>query len=133
VMRVINANPSLATSLLAIALVCLVHPALGLLILVLSHVLCCHHALCSYFTASSKGRTENLYGFGNGEKSSSFKYDKSEEGLPVDENNSSPDSARSYGDTQLEIYHHRHGLLILHLLSLLMFLPSLVAWLEVQS
>ncbi|KAJ0778195.1 putative GPI inositol-deacylase PGAP1, alpha/Beta hydrolase [Helianthus annuus] len=131
VLRVINANPSLATSLLAIALVCFVHPALGLLILVLSHVLCCHHALCSYFTASSKARTEDFYGFGNGGKSSIFKSDKSEEGLSGDENSSnSPDSAKSYGDTQLEIFHHRHGLLILHLLSLLMFLPSLVAWLE---
>ncbi|KAI3716595.1 hypothetical protein L1987_67578 [Smallanthus sonchifolius] len=131
VMRVINANPSLATSLLAIALVCFVHPALGLLMLVSSHMLCCHHALCSYFTASSKARSEDLFGFGQGGKSSNFKNDESEEGLPVDENSSgSPDSARSYGDTQLEIFHHRHGLLILHLLSLLMFLPSLVAWLE---
>ncbi|MFS7894760.1 hypothetical protein Hanom_Chr00s002045g01690831 [Helianthus anomalus] len=85
----------------------------------------------SYFTASSKARTEDFYGFGNGGKSSIFKSDKSEEGLSGDENSSnSPDSAKSYGDTQLEIFHHRHGLLILHLLSLLMFLPSLVAWLE---
>lgn len=128
VMRVINANPSLAMSLLAIALVCFVHPALGLLILLFSHVLCCHNALCSFFTASSKARSEDLFGFGNGVKSSN---DENEEGLPVDENSSgTPDSARSYGETQLEIFHHRHGLLILHLLSLLMFLPSLVAWLE---
>ncbi|KVH90625.1 GPI inositol-deacylase PGAP1-like protein [Cynara cardunculus var. scolymus] len=110
VMRVINANPSLAMSLLAIALVCFVHPALGLLILLFSHVLCCHNALC---------------------RSSKSNNDENEEGLPVDENSSgTPDSARSYGETQLEIFHHRHGLLILHLLSLLMFLPSLVAWLE---
>nr|XP_043613112.1 uncharacterized protein LOC122585082 [Erigeron canadensis] len=127
-MRVINANPSLALSLLAIALVCFVHPALGLLILIFSHVLCCHHALCSFFTASSKACNEDLFGFGNVEKSSN---NESEEGLGMDENSSStPDSARSYGDTQLEIFHHRQGLLILHLLCLLMFLPSLVAWLE---
>ncbi|KAI3706527.1 hypothetical protein L6452_24330 [Arctium lappa] len=131
VMRVINANPSLAMSLLAIALVCFVHPALGLLILLLSHVLCCHNALCSFFTASSKARSEDLFGFGNGVKSSKSNNDENEEGLPVDENSSgTPDSARSYGETQLEIFHHRHGLLILHLLSLLMFLPSFVAWLE---
>nr|GEW49285.1 putative GPI inositol-deacylase PGAP1-like, alpha/beta hydrolase fold protein [Tanacetum cinerariifolium] len=120
--RVIN------TSLLAIVLVCFVHPALGLLVLLFSHVACCHHALCSFFTASSKSRNEDLFGFGNDVKTLNV---ESEEGLPVDENSSnSPDSARSYGDTQLEIFHHRHGLLILHLLSLLMFLPSVVAWLE---
>ncbi|XP_076883428.1 uncharacterized protein LOC143532200 isoform X1 [Bidens hawaiensis] len=131
VMRVINTNPSLATSLFAIALVCFVHPALGLLIIVFSHIMCCHHALCSYFTASSKARSEDLYGFGNGGKSSNLKNNGSEEGLPVDESGSStPDSARSYGDTQLEIFHHSHGLLILHLLTLLMFLPSLISWLE---
>lgn len=131
VSRVINVNSSLATSLVAIALVCFVHPALGLLISLFSHSLCCHHALCSYFTASSKARREDLFGFGNNEKSFKFKNDESEEGLGVDESSSStPDSTRSYGDTQLEIFHHRHGLLILHLLSLLMFLPSLVAWFE---
>ncbi|KAK9079209.1 hypothetical protein SSX86_000879 [Deinandra increscens subsp. villosa] len=131
VIRIINSNPSLATSLLAVVLVCFVHPALGLLILVFSHVLCCHHALCSFFTASSKDRSEDIFGFGNGRKSSNFKDNESEEGLPVDDHSSStPDSTRSYGDTQLEIFHHRHGLLVLYLLYLLMFLPSLVAWLE---
>ncbi|KAL8227165.1 hypothetical protein R6Q57_016997 [Mikania cordata] len=131
VTRVINANPSLATSLLAIALVCFVHPALGLLILVFSHVLCCHHALCSYFTASSKARTEDIFGFRNDGKLSNLKNVASEDALHVDENScGTPDSARSYGDTQLEIFHHRHGLLTLHLLSLLMFLPSLISWLE---
>ncbi|KAJ0480624.1 putative GPI inositol-deacylase PGAP1, alpha/Beta hydrolase [Helianthus annuus] len=126
VTRVINANPSLATSLLAIVLVYFVHPALGLLILVFSHVLCCHHALCSFLTASSEARAEDLFGFGSG-----IKKIESEVGLPVDDHSSSsPDSTRSYGDTQLEMFHHRHGLLILHLLCLLMFLPSLVAWLE---
>ncbi|MFS8004816.1 hypothetical protein Hanom_Chr13g01230191 [Helianthus anomalus] len=126
VTRVINANPSLATSLLAIFLVYFVHPALGLLILVFSHVLCCHHALCSFLTASSEARAEDLFGFGSG-----IKKIESEVGLPVDDHSSSsPDSTRSYGDTQLEMFHHRHGLLILDLLCLLMFLPSLVAWLE---
>lgn len=43
----------------------------------------------------------------------------------------SPTYTRSYGEAQLEIFHHRHGLLILHLLAALMFVPSLVAWLQV--
>ncbi|KAL4591801.1 hypothetical protein LXL04_004773 [Taraxacum kok-saghyz] len=126
VTRVINVNSSLATSIVAISLVCFVHPALGLLILIFSHATCCHHALCSYFTASSKARSEDLFGFKNKESESGL-------GLGVDENSSgTPDSTRSYGETQLEIYHHRHGLLILHLLSLLMFLPSLVAGLSMK-
>ncbi|KAC9404470.1 hypothetical protein E3N88_45894 [Mikania micrantha] len=84
-----------------------------------------------YFTASSKARTEDIFGFRNDGKLSNLKNVESEDALHVDENScGTPDSARSYGDTQLEIFHHRHGLLTLHLLSLLMFLPSLISWLE---
>ncbi|KAH9743748.1 Hydrolases acting on ester bond [Citrus sinensis] len=43
---------------------------------------------------------------------------------------SSPDSSKTFSDTQLEIFHHRHGLLILHLLASLMFVPSLMAWFQ---
>lgn len=51
--------------------------------------------------------------------------------LPLEENqNSTYGSPNSYGDIQLEVFHHRHGLLILHLLAMLMFAPSLVAWLQ---
>lgn len=46
-------------------------------------------------------------------------------------NSSSLDSAKSYSDTQLEIFNHRHGLLVLHLLATLMFVPSLIAWIQV--
>ena len=52
--------------------------------------------------------------------------------LPVDEGNStSPSSTKSFGDSQLEIFNYQHGILILHLLAALMFMPSLVAWLQV--
>ncbi|GFZ19097.1 hypothetical protein Acr_27g0008360 [Actinidia rufa] len=43
---------------------------------------------------------------------------------------STPDSTRSFGETQLETFHHRHGLLMLHFLATLMFVPSLVAWIQ---
>ncbi|KNA13999.1 hypothetical protein SOVF_111530 isoform B [Spinacia oleracea] len=82
VVRVVRSNPVLMTALVAIILVCFVHPALGLSVLLISHALSCHNALCSY------------------------------------------------DDIQLEIFHHRHGMLILHLLAMLMFAPSLVAWLQ---
>lgn len=42
----------------------------------------------------------------------------------------SPDS-KSFGETQLDVFHHRHGLLILHLLATMMFAPSVVAWFQV--
>lgn len=52
--------------------------------------------------------------------------------FPTNETRSgSPEYKKSYGDTQLEIFHHRHGLLVLHLLATLMFGPSLAAWLQV--
>ncbi|RVW93994.1 hypothetical protein CK203_034108 [Vitis vinifera] len=46
VVRALRANPLLVTALVAITLVCFVHPALGLFILLFSHALCCHNALC---------------------------------------------------------------------------------------
>lgn len=48
VVRVLQGNPSLVTALAAIILVFLVHPALGLFVLLLSHSLCCHSMLCWY-------------------------------------------------------------------------------------
>ena len=173
-MRVLRVNPLLVTALAAITLGCIVHPALGLFILILSHALCCHNALCryfsclnslylpllcihfifrtmipvlsvspclcdSFFTASfrSNARMKELLDFkdvGN-ERSQQFasKHDSGlNQNFQLEENSSSsPDSSRSFGDTQLEIFHHRHGLLILHLLATLMFVPSFVAWLQV--
>lgn len=52
--------------------------------------------------------------------------------LPLEENhNNTGGSPNSFSDIQLEIFHQRHGLLILHLLAMLMFAPSFVAWLQV--
>lgn len=52
--------------------------------------------------------------------------------LPQDENNcNSPDFAKIFGETQLEVFHHQHGLLVLHLLAMIMFVPSMMAWVQV--
>lgn len=48
VVRVLRANPSLVTALAAITMGCLIHPALGLFVLLFSHAFCCHSALCRY-------------------------------------------------------------------------------------
>ncbi|KAH7847529.1 hypothetical protein Vadar_027217 [Vaccinium darrowii] len=130
VVRAVKMNPSLVTALVAVTLVCFVHPALGLFLLLLSHALSCHSALSSHaqskesFNSRNEGhdRSEQLT-FRNG-------HGLNQQSLLDDSCSSSPDSARSFGDTQLEMFHHRHGLLILHFLAALMFVPSLVAWLQ---
>jgi GPI inositol-deacylase len=48
--------------------------------------------------------------------------------LPMDD---SPRAPKSFTDSQLELFDYRHGIMILHLLTTLMFAPSLVAWLQV--
>lgn len=47
-LRVVKANPLLVTALAAITLVCLVHAAFGLFIILSLDALCCHSALCRY-------------------------------------------------------------------------------------
>ncbi|XP_050234026.1 uncharacterized protein LOC126682404 isoform X2 [Mercurialis annua] len=125
VIRVLRVNLSLVTALTAITLGCFVHPALGLFVLLLSHVFCCHTALCGH------ARRKEFFDFRDDGNQSVFRNGVFNHNTPLEENSStSPNSSKSFGDTQLEIFHHRHGLLILHLLATLMFVPSLVAWLQ---
>ncbi|XP_062006245.1 uncharacterized protein LOC133723437 [Rosa rugosa] len=60
----------MVTALAAITLACLVHPGLGLLVLLLSHALCCHTALCSFISQPcSHARRHELFDYkkdGNG-------------------------------------------------------------------
>lgn len=42
-------------------------------------------------------------------------------------------SEKSFVETQADIFNHVHGLLILHLLAALMFVPSLAAWFQVLN
>ncbi|XP_062151546.1 GPI inositol-deacylase isoform X6 [Alnus glutinosa] len=128
----------LVKALVAITLACLVHPALGLFVLLLSHALCCHSMLCSFLTASFRSHVQRkeLVDYKNkgndGSQQFTSKFDgRSDQILPLEEKSSnSLDSSKSFGDTQLEMFHHRHGMLILHLVAALMFVPSLVAWLQ---
>lgn len=116
--RVLKMNPLLFTALVASMMVCLLHPALGLFVLLLFHAFCCHSALCSFLTASSHShaRRKEL-------------FDSNHEGN-YQNISSNPECAQSFSDTQIEIFHHQHGLIILHLFAALMFVPSLVAWFQ---
>lgn len=138
VVRVLRVNSLLVTAIIAITLACLVHPALGLFVLLLSHALCCHSMLCSFLTASFRSHAQRKELFdsknkGNdGSQQFTSKFDgRSDQRLPLDERSSnSLDSSKCFSDTQLEMFHHRHGMLILHLVAALMFVPSLVSWLQ---
>ncbi|PON44025.1 GPI inositol-deacylase PGAP1-like [Parasponia andersonii] len=137
VIRILRVNPSLATALAAITLACLLHPALGLFILLFSHALCCHSALCSFLTASFRSHAQKKELLdckkGGSAEQLTFTFEGTfDQDSPSKEgfSSNSPDSSESYGETQLELFHHRHGLLILHLIAALMFLPSLAAWLQ---
>ncbi|KMZ73655.1 hypothetical protein ZOSMA_144G00150 [Zostera marina] len=125
VTRFLNGKQNLVVSLIAILFVCLVHPAIGLLILIIFHAYCCHSVLCSFLAASFRSHAQK-----NDCKDS--RNDTFNQLLPVDEgssyNSSSP--GRSFSDAQIEIFNYRHGMLMLHFVAALMFGPSLIAWLQ---
>ncbi|CAN6448322.1 unnamed protein product [Victoria cruziana] len=134
VVCMIQRNPTAVVALVTVPLVSFVHPALGLIVLLLSHASNCHMALCSFLAACFHSHAQKKEKWLNakvrsgisGRSRSSSAFDQL---LPMDDNHStSPNSAKSYGDTQLEIFHYRQGLLMLHLFATLMFVPSLVAW-----
>ena len=91
--------------------------------------LCCN----SYLGASFRniGQKKDLYKSKMGNNPillSKSKPDGLEQLLPMDD---SPSAAKSFTDSQLEVFDCRHGIMILHLLATLMFAPSLAAWLQV--
>ncbi|KAG7024469.1 bst-1, partial [Cucurbita argyrosperma subsp. argyrosperma] len=125
VIRVLGVHPLLATALSAITLACFIHPAVGLFLLLVFHAFCCHNALSSHV------RSKKLQG-GNGSQQFTFpSLDKLNLKESIEDTlSTSPSSSKSFAETQLEIFHHCHGLLILHLVAAVMFAPSLVAWLQ---
>ncbi|PNY05813.1 GPI inositol-deacylase [Trifolium pratense] len=137
VVRALRANPVLVTFFIAMVFACLVHPAFGLLILLLAHFFCCHNALCSFLTASCRGHEQNNETVDcNGDhykvsERQTYNFDGSfNRTFPSEDNSNNPDSSKSFGEAQLDVFHHRHGLLILHLLATMMFAPSVVAWFQ---
>lgn len=92
----------------------------------------------SFLTASCRSHAQNgSYDCKsedyNGPEQIKFKFDASfnQAFHSGDDCSNSPESSKSFGDTQLDLFHHRHGLLILHLVAATMFAPSLAAWLQV--
>ncbi|XP_035816400.1 uncharacterized protein [Zea mays] len=130
--KMLRNNPNIIVAVATLPLVCLVHPAIGLGLLLLSHAFHAHSNLCSFLAASFRSITQkkDLYKSKMGDGSvllSKSKSDGLQQLLPMDD---SPTASKSFTDSQLELFDYRHGVMILHLLSTLMFVPSLVAWLQ---
>lgn len=132
IVQMLRNNPNIIVAVATLPLVCLVHPAIGLGLLLLSHAFHAHSNLCSFLAASFRSITQkkDLYKSKMGDGSvllSKSKSDGLQQLLPMDD---SPTASKSFTDSQLELFDYRHGVMILHLLSTLMFVPSLVAWLQ---
>ncbi|XP_077237566.1 hydrolases, acting on ester bond isoform X2 [Tasmannia lanceolata] len=127
--QIIKGNPTLVVAPLTTILVCFVHPALGLIVLLLSHTSYCHAALCSHVQRKESFEANTMVDASG--RLQPKPGDTFHPLLPLDENYSkNPNSAKSFSETQLEIFNYRLGMLILHLIAALMFVPSLVAWLQ---
>ncbi|TYH52604.1 hypothetical protein ES332_D09G039800v1 [Gossypium tomentosum] len=124
VVRILRARPLFVPIFMAIILSTFVHPALGLLILLFSHALCCHSFLCNSLTASLRSNVRKKEVDDRSEGNCSSQQVTSQPGSPSKENRP------SYSQAQEDIFHQRHGLLVLHLVAALMFGPSLVSWLQ---
>ncbi|GAY48375.1 hypothetical protein CUMW_111170 [Citrus unshiu] len=123
-------------SFAVVSLICyvLANGLIALLILV-SQLVFYVTATAHVFIKTSHAWRKELYDYNtNNNGRSKLRYTRERRfspNLPLDDcSSSSPDSSKTFGDTQLEIFHHRHGLLILHLLASLMFVPSLMAWFQ---
>ncbi|CAL5080567.1 unnamed protein product [Urochloa decumbens] len=119
-LKMLKNNPNIIVALATLPLVCLVHPAIGLALLLLSHTFHAHSNLCSFLSASFRSITQKKDFYKS-------KSDGLQQLLPLDD---SPTAPKSFTDSQLELFDCRHGIMILHLLTTLMFVPSLVAWLQ---
>ncbi|KAH7282837.1 hypothetical protein KP509_35G049700 [Ceratopteris richardii] len=113
----IRSRPLFAVMVLSILLVFFVHPALGLIVVVLVHTCNCYLALYSH-------QQQNNFMLSSDEA-----LDKQVPLEKVDNGQiASPKPIISFKDAQLEIFNYSHGLLLVHLIAAAMLIPSLVAW-----
>eukprot|EP00252_Welwitschia_mirabilis_P024612 TRINITY_DN7353_c0_g1_i1.p1 TRINITY_DN7353_c0_g1~~TRINITY_DN7353_c0_g1_i1.p1 ORF type:complete len:839 (-),score=150.73 TRINITY_DN7353_c0_g1_i1:172-2490(-) len=122
--RMLNGRPTVTVALIATFLVCFVHPALGLIVVLLYHACCCHTALCRYLPLQKNDRPISKFKdtFSEADIVKHASYKKEEGHSPCKE------SSISFGETQLEAFNYQQGMLLLHMTATFMLLPSLVAW-----
>ncbi|KAL2624469.1 hypothetical protein R1flu_008714 [Riccia fluitans] len=122
VFRAVRAKPSFTFPVVTTVLIFFVHPALGLIVLLLAHTWSCHGALCSYSQQGNISRQPKRVN-SPGKVMDVWRSQ-------VDASTNPEPGALTFGETQIEIFHLRHGLLLLHLLATMMFMPSFVAWMQ---
>ncbi|KAH9562192.1 hypothetical protein CY35_05G059400 [Sphagnum magellanicum] len=120
--RIWKTRPSVTVGIAASILISIVHPSLGLILLLSLHAWRCHFALVSHQQQKElPWKTKNENGF----------MQQLDDGLPLGELPSwTKPSALSLGETKLEIFYHHQGVLLLHLIATIMFIPSLVAFVK---
>lgn len=125
VVRSFRSRPTLTITMIAVMLIFFVHPALGLIVLLLADTWGCYSALCSCLTACSRSQQQQKISMPNhGQAVDSQIAPMSVDGPYL----GSPKTVISFGDTQLEVFNYGQGLLLLHLIATAMLIPSLVAW-----
>ncbi|KAH9329928.1 hypothetical protein KI387_002036, partial [Taxus chinensis] len=131
VVRMLRGRPPLTVGVIAAVLISFLHPALGMIVLLLSHVWHCHTALCSFLAASFRSHPHTKGDWQNSKLKANM-FPQQADRVMMDgfemEGNHSPNSANSFGDTQLEAFNYQQGMLLLHLAATTMLVPSLVAW-----
>ncbi|KAF7819473.1 GPI inositol-deacylase isoform X1 [Senna tora] len=151
VVIILRTNSVLATALAAIILTCLVHPALDYLhpkayamssifSLPLSGSIAggktlrivnfsCFLTVSCVSISQKKETLDHKSVDGNGSEQLKFKSNGSfDRTIPSEDNcSNSSDSSKSFGDTQLAIFHCHHGLFMLDLVAAMMFAPSFAA------
>ncbi|MCO5581420.1 hypothetical protein L7F22_035304 [Adiantum nelumboides] len=129
VFGIIRTRPLLTIMVLSMLLVFFVHPALGLIVLVLCHTCNCYMALCSCLATCSRSQQQQNSFVRSSEQALDQSLDKQMVLTKLDnEQIASPKTLVSFKDSQLEIFNYSHGLLLLHLIATAMLIPSLVAW-----
>ncbi|KAG0463108.1 hypothetical protein HPP92_021584 [Vanilla planifolia] len=100
IMQTLRSKITLVVAFITVPLVCFVHPALGLIVLLFYHAFHCYDALCS-----NAQRREFIDPKSVGSSTVSWKpkaNDACDPLLPLDDSNSSsPNSAKSFGESQL--------------------------------
>ncbi|XP_020258508.1 uncharacterized protein LOC109834902 [Asparagus officinalis] len=117
VVQILRGSPRLVVAFIAIPLVCFVHPALGLIVLLVSHAFHSHTALCSFLAASFRSRAQRKE-LPDSQPRGTYSLCKANDALnsllPVDESSrTSPSARRSFCDSQLEVFNYQHSLLSL--------------------
>ncbi len=168
--RNLRGRPLLTVGIVASILIFVIHPSLGLILLLLIHAWRCHCALLRYILEKTMYLCASIelwvmgvadapigfvflsffwhmvifwnYGMISHQQQKKLPWKKNENGFIKHSDNAFPQdelpslakpSALSFAETQLEIFYHHQGVLLLHLITTVMLIPSLVAFVQVQQ